>query len=269
MSLDSLVKRSARSSPRPIVLPSMIPDTDSDSATSADMSASRRCCSVVILPPHLADPPGQPHEQRHEHERDHRQLPVQDAHRDDRRDHRRRVLGDRRRGGGDDVVEAADVVGDPRLHLARAGAREERQRHPLQVPVDGGAQVVHHPLADRVRHVRLPDAERGGGDRDRDHRQHQPRQQRRVVLEDPLVEHVPEQERVEHRQGPPRTRSAPAPRSAGSGRGGTAARIRPRSRSRLGSISGGGFLPGSRSGASPRFRASGRCSHPRPRSSSH
>ena len=26
----------------------MIPDTDSDSATSADMSASRRCCSVVI-----------------------------------------------------------------------------------------------------------------------------------------------------------------------------------------------------------------------------
>ena len=49
MSSDSPVKRSARSWPRPIVLPSMIPDTDSDSATSADMSASRRCCSVVIL----------------------------------------------------------------------------------------------------------------------------------------------------------------------------------------------------------------------------
>ncbi len=27
----------------------MIPDTDSDSATSADISARRRCCSVVIL----------------------------------------------------------------------------------------------------------------------------------------------------------------------------------------------------------------------------
>ena len=48
MSSDSRVKRSARSSPRPIVLPSRIPDTDSDSATSADMSASWRCCWVVI-----------------------------------------------------------------------------------------------------------------------------------------------------------------------------------------------------------------------------
>ena len=49
MPRDSSVKRSARSAPRPIVLPSMIPDTDSDSATSEDMSASRRCCSPVIL----------------------------------------------------------------------------------------------------------------------------------------------------------------------------------------------------------------------------
>ena len=48
MSLDSPVKRWARSSPRPIVLPSMIPETDSDSATSALMSARRRCCSVVM-----------------------------------------------------------------------------------------------------------------------------------------------------------------------------------------------------------------------------
>ena len=48
MSLDSPVKRPARSAPRPIVLPSMIPETESDSATSADMLASWRCCSVVI-----------------------------------------------------------------------------------------------------------------------------------------------------------------------------------------------------------------------------
>ena len=45
---DSSVNRPARSSPRPIVLPSMIPDTDSDSATSALRSASWRCCSEVI-----------------------------------------------------------------------------------------------------------------------------------------------------------------------------------------------------------------------------
>ena len=48
MPFDSPVNRSARSAPRPMVLPSMIPDTDSDSATSADISASWRCCSVVI-----------------------------------------------------------------------------------------------------------------------------------------------------------------------------------------------------------------------------
>ena len=67
------------------------------------------------------------------------------------------------------VCDAADVVRDPRLHLARARAREERQREPLQVPVDGRAQVVHHALADGVREQRLRDAERAGGDRDRDH----------------------------------------------------------------------------------------------------
>ena len=45
---DSSVNRPARSSPRPIVLPSMIPETDSDSATSADRSARRFCCCEVI-----------------------------------------------------------------------------------------------------------------------------------------------------------------------------------------------------------------------------
>ena len=39
---DSRSKRSASSSPRPIVFPSRIPETESDSSTSADMSASVR-----------------------------------------------------------------------------------------------------------------------------------------------------------------------------------------------------------------------------------
>ena len=42
------MNRSARSRPRPIVLPSMIPETDSDSLTSADRSARRFWRSVVI-----------------------------------------------------------------------------------------------------------------------------------------------------------------------------------------------------------------------------
>ena len=42
-SLESEEKRSTSSCERPIVLPSRIPDTDNDSSTSVDMSASRLC----------------------------------------------------------------------------------------------------------------------------------------------------------------------------------------------------------------------------------
>ena len=130
---DSAVKRSARSAPRPIVLPSMIPETDSDSSTSADMSARRRCCSVVI--------------RRRSCRR------GGSARRRAARTPARSRPGASRAGTSPrssrspwsrseaiDVAvvvttlsQAADVVGDPRLHLAGARAREERQRHPLQV----------------------------------------------------------------------------------------------------------------------------------------
>ena len=52
------------------------------------------------------------------------------------RDHRGHVREHRRRGRGDDRVDAADVVRDPALHVARAGAGEEREREPLQMLVD-------------------------------------------------------------------------------------------------------------------------------------
>ena len=65
-----------------------------------------------------------------------------------RGDHRGDVGDDRRRGRGDHALHAADVVGDPRLDLARAGAGEEGQGQALQVPVHRRAQVVHHALAD-------------------------------------------------------------------------------------------------------------------------
>ena len=45
---DSPSKRSASSAPRPIVLPSRIPDTLSDSCTSEEMSAIAPCLVVVI-----------------------------------------------------------------------------------------------------------------------------------------------------------------------------------------------------------------------------
>src|SRR6185437_8664580 len=82
---------------------------------------------------------------------------------------RRYVRDDRRGGAGHDGLHAADVVRDPRLDLPGTGPGEERQRQPLQMPVDGGAQVVHDSLADRVRKEGLRDAERARRDRDRDH----------------------------------------------------------------------------------------------------
>ena len=94
---------------------------------------------------------------------------LEQEHADHRRDDRRHARDDRRRGVRDDALDAADVVRDPRLHLARARAREEREREPLQVAEDGRAQVVHHALADLVREQRLADAEHAGDDRDRDH----------------------------------------------------------------------------------------------------
>ncbi len=137
------------------------------------------------------------------------------THRDDGRQHGRHVRDDRGRGARDDGLHAADVVGDPRLDLAGARAREEGEREPLEVAVDLRAQVVHDLLAHHVGEPGLADAEHAGGDGDDDHPRHQQREQRVVVLGDRLVEHVPQQERGddpqprrddderEHRRQPP------------------------------------------------------------------
>ena len=132
---DSPAKRSASSPERPIVLPSRIPETDSDSWTSDEMSAiapcrrsspsaaaRRRASSCRRRAAAARARSGEP--------------PVEQEHRDDRREHRGHVRDDRRRGRRDDVVDTADVVRDPALHLAGARPREERERQALQVAVD-------------------------------------------------------------------------------------------------------------------------------------
>ena len=195
---DSAVKRCASSSERPIVLPSRMPETDSDSETSALMSASRPCFLEVIrlrsLPTRRVSQTKNGSNARLKT----RQAPVEQEHRDDRREHRRGVGDDRRRGRRDDVLDAADVVGDPRLHLAGARAREEGEREALQVAVDGGAQVVHDALADEVRQPGLADADHAGRDRDEDHPADEPAQQRRVPFGDRVVEDVAQQKRRDH-----------------------------------------------------------------------
>ena len=213
---DSVSKRSARSSARPIVLPSRIPETESDSWTMRRDVGQRGLPLGRHLLALLADALRQPDEQRQQRERERREPPVEQHHRDDRRDHGGHVREDGRRGRRDDVLDPADVVRDPALHLARARAREEREREPLQVAVDGRAQVVHHRLADLVREERLPDAEHAGHDRDRDHPGDERDQQRacrrspgrRRVDLDRGVEDRAEQERRDDAEGRPRRRSA-------------------------------------------------------------
>ncbi len=92
----------------------------------------------------------------------------------------------RRRRVRDDVLNAADVVRDPRLDLAGPRAREECEREALQVPEDRGAEVVHHALADLIGEQRLDHTQHAGRDRDRDDPGGVDRERPRVVPRDRL-----------------------------------------------------------------------------------
>ena len=195
---DSSENRSARSPERPIVLPSRMPETESDSCTIDETSASDTWRSAVTF---LRWSPTRFVSQTKSGSR----IRAKTARRQSSSTiattvamHGRHVREHRGRGRGDDGVDAADVVGDPALHVARARAGEEREREPLQVPVDGRAQVVHHGLADPVREQRLVDADRAGDDRDQDHPGDEEREQAQVVLGDRRVEDAVEQERRDH-----------------------------------------------------------------------
>ena len=61
--------------------------------------------------------------------------------------------------------------------------------------IDGGAQVVHHTLADLVGDPRLRHADDAVDDRQGDHSGDHPRQQFQVVVDDPFVDRFAQQER--------------------------------------------------------------------------
>ena len=120
-------------------------------------------------PARAADPPRQVDEDRHHGEREHGQLPGQQHHRDDGAQYDHDVRDERRDRVRDDALHAADVVLQPRLQIAGARVGEETERHRLQVLVEAVPEVLHHVLADDGRQVGLPDADRSGDQRHRDH----------------------------------------------------------------------------------------------------
>ena len=86
------------------------------------------------------------------------------------------------------LCDAADVVGDARLHLAGARPGEEGERHPLQVAVDRARRSCMTRWPTRFERYVWHDAERRRGDRDRDHAGDEQRQRARVAARDRVVE---------------------------------------------------------------------------------
>jgi DNA-binding MarR family transcriptional regulator len=183
-----------------VVRDSSTPPIESDSSTVTLRSASSRCWAAGDRPAHARDPAGEPDRRRQHEQRHQRELPAQREHRDERGDRGGEVRGDRRGGRGDDGLHAADVVGDPRLHLTGAGAGEEGDRLALQVREHVGAQPVHDLLADLRRDQGLGDAQHGCDGGDGDHADHEPDEQGQVPLRQGVVDDGAQQERRGHRR---------------------------------------------------------------------
>ena len=199
---DSPRKRSVSTSLWPIVFPSITPETESDSSTSVEMSASEPCFTRVIsrrcAPTRRVSRTNTGSRAKATSESFQSRNSIANAVamtvvtvRDDGRRRRR-----------DDALHAADVVRDARLHLARARAREEGEREALQVRVHGRAQVVHDVLADAVGEPGLADADDAGQDRDGDHARDQEVELPGVdllALREDVVEQLAQQERRDRR----------------------------------------------------------------------
>ena len=197
---ESDSKRSASSLPRPIVLPSRIPETESDSWTRLEMSASVSCVVFAIR---------------------RRSLPT-------RRVSRTKIGISANANSASsqlsrsmptivattvvtfEAIEVAvlvttfctppmsfeirDCTSPVRVRVKNASDRRWRWRKTAR------AQVVHHALADLVREQRLDDAQRTGDDRDHDHPAGRERELGRVVLADRL-QHPLEQEGRDDAEG--------------------------------------------------------------------
>ena len=86
------------------------------------------------------------------------------------------VRDDARDRARDDRLDAAYVIREPRLDLARARGREEAERHALEVRVELVSEVLHDPLADHGGQVGLGDRDSAADHREEaDHEAHSER----------------------------------------------------------------------------------------------
>ena len=95
-----------------------------------------------------AEQPAHPEDERDHRERREREPPVGDEHhRADRRE-REQVAQSRHHPRREQLVERLDVPRHPRHQAPHRGSVEVRDRQPLQVREQLGAQVLHHALSE-------------------------------------------------------------------------------------------------------------------------
>ena len=121
----------------------------------------------------LLDAPrvGIDHQKEHGRDREGNEgkAPVEIKHDPDHADQRHHVDQNAEQRGVDEVLDGFDVAGDPRDQVAGPRLIVFGQRQPLNVVVQGPAQVVPHPLADARRQVFLEVGADGADNRnDRD-----------------------------------------------------------------------------------------------------
>ena len=134
-------------------------------------------------------------EERHDGERCQGQAPIQYEQEDDGAHKGERVGHERGDAVGDELIEGVDVVGQAADDPARLLSAEEVQRQLLQVREQLASQVVDDVFAHPARQVGLQvaraEVERAHGDE----RDNDPVQNRQVLVDDAVVDGLPDEVR--------------------------------------------------------------------------
>ncbi len=159
---------------------------------------------VGALPPQprkpSSDPAGGQDEHRQQDERDHGDLPGQTHHHHQGQQQRHDVADDPGEGVAEGALGADHIVVEAADQRTCTGAGEERDRHPLDVVVDGGAQIQDQPLADARRQPPGQQPQARLGERDHGDQPGQPQDDTGRIAAHDRVDHPPGEQRGGHRE---------------------------------------------------------------------